>query len=283
MDNLFGVIGHPIEHSLSPFLHKLLMEKMDVEGSYHAFHVQPGNLDQGILGARALGIKGLNVTIPYKEKLEDLVVDIDDYAKEIGAINTLKLTEKGYKGYNTDGYGFLKSLTIEGITIKNKTVAIIGAGGAAKALALLVAKEGAKKIIIINRNIDRAQMLVQSVREYYKIPMVIHGLNNLFVDTDMDLCIQTTPVGMYPKEDQLIIDHAPFYEQIKVGVDIIYNPHHTSFLEMCKSHGAKVVHGIGMLVFQGIRSFEIWQDVQVPDSIQMEIYHEMVEHIRRSR
>lgn len=278
---LFGVMGHPIGHSLSPHLHNMLMKELGHEGVYVPFHVLPTKLNEAVKGAHALGINGVNVTIPHKEKVMDYLFDVDPLARQIGAVNTLHYKEEGYVGYNTDADGFLRSLAYEDVAITDKVVVIIGAGGAAKALTILCAAQKAKKIIIMNRNISRAEKLAYLVKQYYDVDIEIYPLQSVVMEESIDLCIQTTPVGMYPNEGAVPVSDESFYKKIKVAVDIIYNPFQTAFLENCKKYGAKTIEGIGMLVYQGIRSYEIWNDIQVPQSIQHKIYLELRNYIQR--
>lgn len=156
--SVYGIVGNPIEHSLSPLLQNVLAKEINIDMSYVAFHVTD-NIKAAIDGAYLLGIKGFNVTIPFKKDMMNIVTDIDERAKKIGAINTLKRVKSGYKGYNTDILGLKHSIKINGMSIHGKNVIILGAGGAAKAALYLVVEEGAKSITLINRNVKRADEL----------------------------------------------------------------------------------------------------------------------------
>ena len=249
--SVYGIVGNPIEHSLSPLLQNALAKEMNIDMSYVAFHVTD-NIKAAIEGAYFLGIKGFNVTIPFKKDMLNIVSDIDERAKKIGAINTLKKVESGYKGYNTDILGLNHSIKSNGMSIHGKNVIILGAGGAAKAALYLSIEEDAKSITIINRNVKRANELKRNSE--------ILEHNDYFV-------FQTTNVGMYPKIDECIIDDAGFYEKCECGIDLIYTPFETVFIKNMLKANKKCINGLDMLILQGVASFEIWNDIKVDNTV----------------
>lgn len=268
--SVYGIVGNPIEHSLSPLLQNALAKEMNIDMSYVAFHVTD-NIKVAIDGAYLLGIKGLNVTIPFKKDMINIVTDIDERAKKIGAINTLKRVKSGYKGYNTDILGLNHSIKSNGMSIHGKNVIILGAGGAAKAALYLSIEEDAKSITIINRNVKRANELKKEVCDTFKNISVV-SLDELKQDLDVleyndYFVFQTTNVGMYPKIDECIIDDAGFYEKCDCGIDLIYTPFETVFIKNMLKANKRCINGLDMLILQGVASFEIWNDVKVEQPV----------------
>ena len=268
--SVYGIVGNPIEHSLSPLLQNALAKEMNIDMSYVAFHVTD-NIKVAIDGAYLLGIKGLNVTIPFKKDMINIVTDIDERAKKIGAINTLKRVKSGYKGYNTDILGLNHSIKSNGMSIHGKNVIILGAGGAAKAALYLSIEEDAKSITIINRNVKRANELKKEVCDTFKNISVV-SLDELKQNLDVleyndYFVFQTTNVGMYPKIDECIIDDAGFYEKCDCGIDLIYTPFETVFIKNMLKANKKCINGLDMLILQGVASFEIWNDIKVDNTV----------------
>ncbi len=268
--SVYGIVGNPIEHSLSPFLQNALAKEMNIDMSYVAFHVTD-DIKAAIDGAYLLGIKGFNVTIPFKKDMINIVSDIDERAKKIGAINTLKRVKSGYKGYNTDILGLNHSIKSNGMSIHGKNVIILGAGGAAKAALYLSIEEDAKSITIINRNVKRANELKKEVCDTFKNISVV-SLDELKQDLDVleyndYFVFQTTNVGMYLKIDECIIDDAGFYEKCDCGIDLIYTPFETVFIKNMLKANKKCINGLDMLILQGVASFEIWNDVKVEQPV----------------
>ena len=261
---VYGIIGNPVSHSLSPILQNTLAKEMNIDMSYSAFHVTE-NIKEAIKGAFALDIKGFNVTIPYKKDMLDIVSDIDERAKKIGAINTLIKTEKGYKGYNTDIIGLGMSLYNNSLSIKGKDIIILGAGGAAKAVLYLAIEEGVKSITLVNRNISKAKELRAEVgiKDISVISLDDLKSNINLLDKDNYFVFQTTNVGMHPNVEDCIIEEEAFYEKCNSGIDLIYTPFETTFIKKMKSKGKICINGLDMLILQGVESFEIWNDVKV--------------------
>lgn len=268
--SVYGIVGNPIEHSLSPLLQNALAKEINIDMSYVAFHVTD-NIKAAIDGAYLLGIKGFNVTIPFKKDMMNIVTDIDERAKKIGAINTLKRVKSGYKGYNTDILGLKHSIKNSGMSIHGKNVIILGAGGAAKAALYLAIEEDVKSITLVNRNVKRADELKKEVCDTFKNISVV-SLDELKQNLDVlehndYFVFQTTNVGMYPKIDECIIDDAGFYEKCDCGIDLIYTPFETVFIQNMLKANKKCINGLDMLILQGVASFEIWNDVRVDNTV----------------
>lgn len=265
---VYGIIGNPVSHSLSPILQNTLAKEMNIDMSYSAFHVTE-NIKEAIIGAFALDIKGFNVTIPYKKDMLDIVSDIDDRAKKIGAINTLIKTENGYKGYNTDIIGLGMSLYNNSLSIRGKDIIILGAGGAAKAVLYLAIEEGVKSITLVNRNISKAKELKAEVgiKDISVISLDDLKSNINLLDKYNYFVFQTTNVGMHPNVEDCIIEEEAFYEKCNSGIDLIYTPFETSFIKKMKSKGKTCINGLDMLILQGVASFEIWNNIKVKKDI----------------
>ena len=259
--NIVGLIGHPVEHSFSPPMHNAAFEKLNMDYAYVAFDVNPCDLESAINGAEALNIKGFNVTIPYKIEVMKYLDEIDEIAQLIGAVNTIDF--KNLKGYNTDGIGAVKAIE-EVTSIKNKNVLIAGAGGASRAISFYIAKYGASNLKILNRNVEKAQKLANDVSNSGLIDNVgSDSINNMDL-SDVDILINTTPVGMHPNIDDVPIAQACDMHEDLVVFDAVYNPNETGLLRQAIEADAKPVYGIKMLLYQGAESFEIWTGKKAP-------------------
>jgi len=261
---VYGLIGHPIKHTLSPIIHNTLAKMLKYNMIYVPFDVPSGGLREALTGAYQLNIQGMNVTVPYKQEVIPFLSKIEGYANQIGAVNTLKRGKDGYIGYNTDAEGLLQSLIQNEIRISGKNIMIIGAGGAARAAAMVTASQNPKQIYIVNRTKEKAEELSKAVSSHYDVPVQYGSLHSMDNDFIVDLCIQTTSVGLLPGNDQSPITDEAFFSRVQAAVDLIYNPSETLFLKMAKKSGCKTVNGFGMLFFQAIRAFEIWNEITVP-------------------
>ncbi|WP_458405629.1 shikimate dehydrogenase [Methanobrevibacter sp.] len=261
--NIVGLIGHPVEHSFSPPMHNAAFKKLNMDYAYVAFDVDPSNLKTAIDGARALNVKGFNVTIPHKIHVIEYLDEIDEVAGLIGAVNTIDF--KNMKGYNTDGIGAVKAIE-EVTSIKDKNVVIAGAGGASRAISFYIAKYGADKLTILNRNVEKAQNLANDVSNSNLIGNVesdsIGNISNYL--NDADILIDTTPIGMHPNiDDEAIAKSEDMHSDLAV-FDAVYNPNETVLLKEAIKAQAKPVYGIKMLLYQGAESFKIWTGQEPP-------------------
>ena len=272
-----GLIGNPVGHSISPLIHNTISEKMNINLSYVTFRVDNDKVMDAVKGAYALNIKGLNVTVPHKQAAAECVVDIDQLARAIGAVNTLVRVENGFKGYNTDYIGLKRQMEEDGVAIYGEEIIIIGAGGAARAVVFMCANEEAKKIYLLNRSLDNAKKLADDVNSYVEKDVVVPMELADYVKLEKKKynVIQTTSKGMYPDVDGVPIEDEEFYDLIKNAVDIIFNPGQTSFMKRAAMHGAKVYNGLRMLLYQGVASYELWNNVKVSDEHIKEVYELM--------
>lgn len=259
MKTVFGVIGDPVEHSLSPIMHNNAFRKLKMDCVYHAFRVAPQDVHEAVLGAKMLGFGGLNVTIPLKEKVLE-IVDADPIAKEIGAVNTLDF-KSDITGHNTDGIGAKRALEKYGVNVAGKHILLLGAGGAARAVAFQFAHEGAV-LIIANRAAARAVKLAQDVRSVGDaIGTGFEDLSKLM--NKAEILINSTSTGMHPDIDKTLVTADQMRPELVV-FDIVYNPVETQLLREGKKAGALTIDGVNMLVHQGAESFRIWTGVEAP-------------------
>ncbi len=251
-----GIIGSPIKHSLSPVLQSYLIEKLDLPFQYSAFEVAKNDLNAAIEGAKALGFRGLNVTLPHKQRIMPLLDEIDAFALETGAVNTVLFSNGVATGYNTDLFGFLDSLRLADVCMTDRDVVVLGAGGAACAIISAAKKESARSINICNRTREKAETLAKkSACRSIDIDDITHSFDNAIV-------INATSVGMFPDIDETPLPKAAFRKNF-IYIDIVYNPQETLFLQHAKAAGAKTVRGLGMLIFQGIMGMEIWSGLKI--------------------
>lgn len=265
-----AVMGNPVEHSMSPLMHNFYALRTGVNLAYVPFKVENDQVGEAVIGAHALNILGMNVTVPHKQRVMEYLADIDEDARAIGAVNTLVRAEGGYKGYNTDAAGLKRALEGAGIRVEGENCILLGAGGAAKAAAYMLAKGGAKTIYILNRNADRARELSDYINGLMGRPLAfalpLDGYDAIPREMGGYLAVQSTSVGMYPNVKDVILSDRRFYELIHTGVDIVYTPARTRFMELVEETGGQAVNGLDMLLYQGIIAYELWNpQVQVDE------------------
>ena len=255
-----GVIANPVAHSMSPLLQNLYAKQTGVNLTYVPFKVEEQNLEAAVKGAFSLNILGMNVTVPHKQAVMEYLSDIDETAQAIGAVNTLVRTECGYKGYNTDVPGLLRTVREFGISLKDRACILIGAGGAAKAAAYMMAKEGASVIYVLNRNLQRAENLASYINGLFSRELVYPLALEAYaqIPDGKYIAIQTTSVGMYPDVDAAPIEDSTFYQKISEAVDVIYTPAETRFMKKVVEAGGRVRNGLDMLLYQGVIAYELW-------------------------
>ncbi|MFA8439621.1 shikimate dehydrogenase [Pueribacillus sp. YX66] len=257
---VYGVIGFPVSQSMSPIMHNQEFQALQMDAYYTAFAVHPSQLEQAIEGIRALHIKGINVTIPHKVAVIDYLDEIDEEARLIGAVNTIKNENGRLIGSNTDGEGYLRSLLfLSKAPLATKKVLVVGAGGAARAIVIAIARHGVQKIDIANRTISKAEQLVKHANQFVAGSAIsIHDAEEHL--SEYDIVINTTSVGMSPH----VTDSPLQVHNLKRGTivsDLIYNPLTTLFLKQAKERGALIDNGVGMFVHQGALAFEKWTGI----------------------
>lgn len=275
-----GLIGNPVEHTLSPVIHNTLAERLGHNMVYVPLLVEEGKLADAVKGADALNLLGMNVTVPYKSEVIASLQDIDTLAENIGAVNTLVKVKGGYKGYNTDMEGLYRAMDSEGIRIEGEDIILLGAGGAARAVAYLCASKGAKKVYLLNRTIEKAQMVAGEVNRTIGrdviVPMKLGDYTKL--PDRKFLAIQGTSVGLSPNVEDVVIADQAFYQKIHTGFDLIYSPWETRFMRLVKENGGVSYNGLKMLLYQGIIAYELWNGVQIAEEDAMIVYEQMKAH-----
>ncbi len=262
---VFGIIGNPVEHSISPQLHNSISMYREIDAVYVPFKVDKNALGAAVSGLRALNVSGFNVTIPFKNEILAFLDEISEDALLMEAVNTVKNVDGKLLGYNTDAEGFARALKEEAcIGFKGNKVVLIGAGGAARAIAVKAALDGAKSITVVNRTAEKAGEIVNIINGRIANMADCCGLNDSSVEKrlkESDIIINTTSVGMHPDTGKSPVGSAYVFSEGQVVCDIIYNPVKTRFLEDAGKRGNKVINGLGMLFFQGIKAYEIWMDI----------------------
>ena len=258
---VFAILGNPVAHSLSPGMYNEAFAYLGMNSIYVAFKVAEDSLGQAVAGMKSLGVWGGNVTIPLKEKIIPYLDGITEEARLIGAVNTFRREEDKLMGTNTDGVGFIKALTkAYPDALTRKKALLLGAGGSARAVAAALALAGIKEITVINRNIDKARDLAQTLEKAGAAASCLRwgeaGLADAFRDSK--LVINTTSLGMAPH-----IGDAPPYDSAWLSprhlvVDLIYRPARTRFLREAGERGCQTMNGLGMLLEQGVLTFEYW-------------------------
>ena len=265
-----GIIGDPVEHSLSPIMHNSAFRHLNMNYVYVAFKVRKEALREAIEGVRALDMRGVNVTIPHKISVLSFLDWLDENAEKIGAVNTIVVDEGVLRGYNTDGVGGLKALVEEGVNVEGMKVVLLGAGGAARALAYTFAPL-ASEIVILNRTVRKALSLASELeREGWNARG--GGLSESVLGRelrDADLLVNATSVGMHPNVEESPVPSNLLRSDMAV-FDIVYNPVETRLLRDARRVGAKTVDGVGMLVNQGAIAFKLWTGVEPPRDVMRE-------------
>jgi shikimate dehydrogenase len=287
-----GLIGNPVEHTYSPLIHMSLAEIFHDNYAYLPFRVEKEGLPGAIAGAYALNIMGLNVTVPYKQAVLPYLVSVDEYGTKAKAVNTLVRVNGGFVGYNTDIPGLLRAMKSDGVEIQGSEALVLGAGGAARAAAYMLLDNGAKHIWIVNRSLDKAAQLAAELNQEGSFPKgevssqessapkaeALTYEQALYLKGHKRfLAIQATSVGMYPKEDQAVIEDDAFYEKLHTAYDVIFNPSQTLFLQKAQKAGAKTYNGGKMLLCQAVTAYELWTGNAVSEEVVEKVYLQLTE------
>ena len=265
-----AIIGDPVEHSLSPVMHNAAFKKLGLNLVYVAFTVTSTELKTAVLGAKSLGLKGLNVTMPHKNAVMNYLDAVDSTAKSIGAVNTVLNNQGKLIGYNTDGSGAMIALQENGVDPEEKKLVLLGAGGAAKAIAYQAAQD-VEELVILNRTPEKAKKLAEALKSF-GAKVKAGTLSSKVLEEELpttDILVNATSVGMHPDVDISPVPSDLLHSDLSV-MDIIYNPLETKLLKDAKSAGAKVVSGIEMLLYQGAVAFEIWTNCPAPVEVMRE-------------
>ena len=299
---LIGLMGNPVEHTLSPVIHNGISKRMGNPSVYMPFHVEAEGVGDAVRGAYALNVLGMNVTVPHKNTVKDYLVEMDEAAEHIGAVNTLVRMEdqRGYKGYNTDMMGLRRQIHEDGIELAGQTVVILGAGGAAKAVVYMCILDGAQKVYLLNRTVAKAEAIAEQMNQLQqagKITDVGYKTGQSYIETvsrgdgqaitqvipmamqdyvsipEEDLIVfQATSIGLSPHVDDVVLEDKAFYSKVRIGVDLIYNPATTKFMKLVMEQGGKAYNALKMLLCQGVIAYELWHNITVPQEIIEDIY-----------
>ncbi|MCW4008837.1 MAG: shikimate dehydrogenase [Candidatus Bathyarchaeota archaeon] len=260
-----GVIGDPIAHTLSPTIQNAAFNHLKLDFVFLAFRVKPADLENAIRGMRGLGIHGLNVTMPHKSAVIKYLDQLDSTVQFLGSANTILNRDGKLFGFNTDGIGALKALQENGVALYDKKVLLLGAGGAAKAIAFAFAEE-IGELVILNRAAEKAAELAAALNRVFGTKIVGGALSQSAVQQnlqDADILVNATSVGMHPNVNQSLVP-AQWLKPDLAVMDIVYNPVETKLAKDAKAAGAKVISGVEMLIHQGAASFEIWTGCPAP-------------------
>ncbi len=266
---LVGLIGYPVEHSLSPAMHNSAFAALNLSWCYVPLPVHPDRLGEAVAGLQALSFVGANVTVPHKEAVMSYLDEVIPEAQAIGAVNTIVVRDGQGIGYNTDWQGFLTALSEGGFDPHGKRAVVLGAGGAARAVVYALVQAGAQ-VTVLNRTLARAQALVRDFSPLF--PALSLTLQTLEEQTaEAHLLVNATPVGTWPEVDQ-----SPWPEDLAFPghltvFDLVYNPHQTKLLQQARAAGAKDIGGLGMLVHQGAVAFELWTGEKAPVETMYEV------------
>ena len=260
MGKSFAVIGDPINHSLSPNIHSAAFRELNLDSSYIGYRIPKGELESGVEGLKKIKISGFNVTIPHKIEMMKYLDKMDESCSIIGAVNTVVNNEGTLKGYNTDMDGFLEPLKKRNISIQNKKILLIGAGGAARAIIAGMSKEKAEEVDIANRTTKNAEELSEFATSIGLSTNVkkIEEIKNL---QNYNIIINSTSLGLKNESSPISFEQI---NQDSVIYDIVYSPMNTDFIKKAKDKKLEVIYGYEMLLGQATRAFEIWHEMKAP-------------------
>lgn len=275
---VLGIIGNPLGHSLSPQMHNRALEHLRLNYVYVPFVVDNHALKEAVDGIRALGIDGVNVTIPFKEAVIGYLDDLSEEARWCGAANVVKNCGGKLVGYNTDGAGFMASLQEQGVLPGGQRVVVLGAGGAARAITYHLVQAEVESLVLINRSVDRAETLAEELKGISDVYVRAVGWERACLQEaieEADLLINTTSIGMYPWIREMPPLDPEWFHPGLVVCDIVYNPIQTRLLMEASMRGLKTVNGVGMFVHQGALAFQLLTGVAAP----LEVMREVVIHL----
>lgn len=262
---VLGVIGHPIGHSLSPAMHNAAIRALGLDCVYVPFDVPPDDLPKAIAGIRALGIAGVNITVPHKEAVIGLLDEVDSDAQAVGSVNTIVNDGGRLIGYSTDGAGFERSLTESGFSLEGCLAVVLGAGGAGRAVVFALARAGAR-VVLFDAASGKAERLAKDVGVRRGQVLSVQESELRAALDRANLLVNCTPIGMYPNQDGIPIPEELLKPEMLV-YDLVYNPVKTRLLAAAEAIGAHTVSGAKMLVYQGALSLKLWTGAEPPVGI----------------
>ncbi len=275
INKMVGLIGWPVEHSISPVMQNAAFRELDLEEwVYVPMPVSKYpyiRIKEAVLGLRALGFQGANVTVPYKEAVVPYLEHLSDMAKAIGAVNTIAINSDGRLiGHNTDGLGFIKDLEEHTIDVSSMDVLLLGAGGSARSVAYALLANGCKRLTILNRTKTKAEDIANALAHLFPDAQLFVGPLNKDTIKQLphaELIINATSMGLVSAADLMPWDENVSFTRNQIVYDLIYNPAETKFLKKAREDGAKAINGLGMLVHQGALAFKIWTGHDAPIAV----------------
>ncbi len=269
---LTALLGSPVAHSISPLMHNEAFRLLDLDYTYLCFDVNEDDLETAVMGLKACGIRGFNLTMPNKNKIVEFLDQLSPAARLIGAVNTVVNDHGLLTGYNTDGVGYMQAVKDAGYHIIGKTITIMGAGGAATAICAQAALDGVEKIHIFARKTsrfwERTQNLVENINSTLPCQAILHenGDKNALAQaiSESTLLLNATSVGMAPNTESTIIEDTSLYHPELIVSDVIYNPQETRFLREAREAGCHTFNGMYMLLYQGAEAFRLWTGKEMP-------------------
>jgi shikimate dehydrogenase len=275
--SLTGLLGYPVKHSKSPQIHNTAFEALHLDHVYLAFEVQDGSLKEAVDALKVLDAVGFNLTMPHKNKVVEFLDEVSEDARIIGSVNTVKNENGNLVGYNTDGRGFIKALQEAGVDSKGKKIVMVGAGGAARAVAIQLAYDGAREIVMFNRTVSKAEEIMSTINK--NIPSSkgrALEMNETILKEELKdsaVLINCTSLGMEAAIDKSIVTTSETLHKDLFVADIVYDPPKTKLLSIAEEAGCKTMNGLGMLIWQGAIAFKIWTGQDMPvDLIKKEIF-----------
>ncbi len=262
---IYGIIGNPVTHTLSPLLHNTAFREMGLNCIYLPFHVNNTELSAAINGIRAINIHGFNVTMPHKLTIIPLIDQLDPLAMRIGAVNTVTNCEGKLTGYNTDATGFIRALLDNGVDPRGKKVVVFGAGGVSRAICFALAEQKCE-IVIVNRTVDKARKLANMVSIVASRRVKSFNVSEETLDKSLyeaDIIVNATSIGMDETIGKSVLA-AGLLRSSMVVFDTIYHPIETQLIKDAKKIGAQVIGGLDMLLWQGAIAFKIWTGLDAP-------------------
>lgn len=283
--SIYGIIGYPVEHSLSPLMHNTAFRELGVDAVYKLFPLKDEEVDAFFRELRDVKspIFGLNVTVPYKERVLKYLDTLTPFAQKVGAVNTVVITaDRKFVGYNTDAPGFMAHLSELQFDTADKRVALLGSGGSARAIlaTLCMIPERPQSVRIYNRTVSRADDLLADLGERIDLSIVEPAMSVDDLNIELsDLLINTTSLGL-KKNDPRLVDEDLLHSNMLV-YDLIYNPPETPLLEMARRKGARTSNGLGMLYYQGVLAFQHWANIQLDDDVKNKMRRSLEEGVRQ--
>jgi shikimate dehydrogenase len=269
-----GVFGDPVAHSLSPQMQNAALRECKIDAQYGRFHIRPNELSEALDLVGELEFTGVNLTVPHKIAAVDLVDEIDEEAKQIGAVNTIAFAAGKLMGFNTDGVGFARAIRTEfSVDLRDLRVMLLGAGGAARAIAMQCAQVNCERLVVVNRDVDKAKQLVAELQPRFAGPRVLGPVARIeavplddralrFQIGNVDLVVNATSLGLGPNDPPVL--SATLLAPHLMVYDTVYRVGRTPLVQAAAEAGARAANGLSMLLYQGARSFEIWFKREAP-------------------